>query len=225
MAKLAGRASQINWIRTHFASRTLYIFHCIRSQSAMQNHPRRDFLCQAGLAAGAAMLGVSLPQFLAAAELAEKSRTEGGPFKTLAPKEAIEIEAMAACILPTTDTPGAREAGAIYFIDNVLGGLQARLLPMIRTGLDDLQQRAQSAQRPAGSFAELDEETQIAVLEDIEDGDFFFWIRLLTMGGMFANPSWGGNRDQVGWKLIGFEGHFGFQPPFGWYDAHPELES
>jgi hypothetical protein len=28
----------------------------------------------------------------------------------------------------------------------------------------------------------------------------------------------GGNRDEVGWKLIGFEDKFHFEPPFGYYD-------
>jgi hypothetical protein len=36
---------------------------------------------------------------------------------------------------------------------------------------------------------------------------------------MFSNPSYGGNRDEVGWKLIGFEAPHPWQPPFGYYDA------
>ena len=31
-------------------------------------------------------------------------------------------------------------------------------------------------------------------------------------------PAYGGNRDGVGWKLIGFEDRHVFQPPFGYYD-------
>jgi hypothetical protein len=37
--------------------------------------------------------------------------------------------------------------------------------------------------------------------------------------GFFGNPSYGGNRDLVGWKLIGFEDRFQFEPPFGYYDG------
>jgi hypothetical protein len=32
--------------------------------------------------------------------------------------------------------------------------------------------------------------------------------------------SYGGNKDNVGWKLLGLDGlHHGYQPPFGYYDA------
>jgi hypothetical protein len=36
---------------------------------------------------------------------------------------------------------------------------------------------------------------------------------------MFADPAYGGNSDKVGWKLIGFEDRFAWQPPFGEYDV------
>ena len=39
-----------------------------------------------------------------------------------------------------------------------------------------------------------------------------------TVTGFLATPNWGGNRGQVGWKLIGFEDAGAYQPPFGYYD-------
>ena len=188
----------------------------------MHRHSRRDFLHQAGAAAGAALIGVGLSQFLTACREAGQARSVSASFKTLSPDEAVEIDAVAACIVPTTDTPGAREAGAIYFIDNVLGNGRSDLLEPVRAGLADLQVRSQTAARPADRFSELDEQTRIAVLTGIEKTYFFDKIRLLTLAGMFADPSYGGNRDRIGWELIGFDGHFGTQPPFGWYDAHYE---
>jgi gluconate 2-dehydrogenase gamma chain len=44
-------------------------------------------------------------------------------------------------------------------------------------------------------------------------------MRFSTVLGMFANPSYGGNTGQVGWKLLGFQAHGIYQPPFGYYDA------
>jgi hypothetical protein len=35
---------------------------------------------------------------------------------------------------------------------------------------------------------------------------------------MFAMPSYGGNRDKLGWALIGFQDRHSWQPPFGYYD-------
>ena len=37
-------------------------------------------------------------------------------------------------------------------------------------------------------------------------------------GNMFTLPSYGGNRDGVGWKLLGFQDAHVFYPPFGYYD-------
>lgn len=186
----------------------------------MHQHSRRRFLRQTGAAAGAALAGVSLVEFLSACQEAEKARTAGGSFKVLAPDEATEIEAVAACIVPTTDTPGAREAGAIYFIDNILSSARQDLVEPVRNGMADLQARVRKAAGPSERFSVLDEEAQIAALTEIERTGFFSRIRFLTLAGLLADPSYGGNRDQIGWKLIGFEGHFGWQPPFGWYDEH-----
>jgi hypothetical protein len=48
----------------------------------------------------------------------------------------------------------------------------------------------------------------------------------MTILGFFAMSSYGGNRDHVGWDLIGFEGHGAWTAPFGYYDqeanAHGE---
>jgi hypothetical protein len=55
-------------------------------------------------------------------------------------------------------------------------------------------------------------------LTSIEQTPFFNTTRLLTLLGMFSLPEYGGNRDGVGWKLIGFEDAHVFQPPFGYYD-------
>jgi len=68
------------------------------------------------------------------------------------------------------------------------------------------------------SFASLSSDQQIAYLKGIDKTPFFNTTRLLTLLGMFSLPSYGGNRDSVGWKLIGFEDAHVFQPPFGYYD-------
>jgi gluconate 2-dehydrogenase gamma chain len=184
------------------------------------NPSRRRFLSKGASAAGAAMVGISLPQFLAACRDAEDARQTDAAFKMLSSAQATELDAIAACIVPTTDTPGAREAGSIYFMDTLLGGRRPDLLAPIETGLADLSARVQAASAGADRFSDLDEETQIAVLTDLEDSDFFYTVRLLTLAGMLADPSYGGNIDGVGWKLIGFDGHFASTPPFGYYDAH-----
>jgi len=65
-------------------------------------------------------------------------------------------------------------------------------------------------------FAELPEERQDAVLKSIEDGEleldgvsataFLDLVMENTIEGFFCDPIYGGNRDMVGWKLVGFPG-------------------
>jgi hypothetical protein len=69
----------------------------------------------------------------------------------------------------------------------------------------------------AQSFAALTHAQQIAFLTQVERTPFFERVRLLTRLGMFALPKYGGNRDHVGCKLIGFQDQHIFQP-FGYYD-------
>ncbi|MBV9087485.1 MAG: gluconate 2-dehydrogenase subunit 3 family protein, partial [Acidobacteriaceae bacterium] len=49
--------------------------------------------------------------------------------------------------------------------------------------------------------------------------DFFETVRIHTVLGFLSNPEHGGNHDKLGWKLIGFEDTFVYEPPFGYYDA------
>jgi gluconate 2-dehydrogenase gamma chain len=48
------------------------------------------------------------------------------------------------------------------------------------------------------------ERTQAAVLED--DLPFFALLALHTRQGFYSDPVYGGNRDHVGWQVIGFPG-------------------
>jgi hypothetical protein len=61
-----------------------------------------------------------------------------------------------------------------------------------------------------------------AIETDPETAGFFELLRTHTLYGFLGNPSYGGNRDRAGWKLIGFEDRMAYQPPFGYYDAHPD---
>lgn len=165
------------------------------------------------------MLGLTLSQFVTACSEAEHRR-RWQTMKTLRLRDARELETMAACIVPTTDTPGAKEAGVIYFMDTVLGSSRADMLESIRAGLADLEARARFARSDAHFLSDLNESEQIQLLTEIQDTDFFQDVRLLTLGGLLAHPDYGGNRDRIGWKLIGFEDQFSWQPPFGYYDEH-----
>jgi len=90
---------------------------------------RRRFLKSAGVLTGVSMFRIGAPGLAAIAQSACDARDAGAAFQTQGAAEAADFSAIAARIIPTTDTPGAHEAGVIYFWDNVLGGSKARLRP------------------------------------------------------------------------------------------------
>lgn len=67
-------------------------------------------------------------------------------------------------------------------------------------------------------FADLDKDTQVQVIKDLEGKKIAFsddavlastfWEQLLsnTKEGFFADPIYGGNKNMVGWKMVGFPG-------------------
>jgi len=182
-------------------------------------HPsRRSFLKVSGTAAGGSWFGLSLTTLLAACERASEALSVGGAFAVLRTEEAADFEAIAARIIPTDDTPGATEAGVVYFMDNVLGGVRAEFLEPMREGLEELRGAAMAA-FGTQAFSTLGPEQQDALLTEIQDSSFFATIRYLTLAGMFSLPEHGGNRNHVGWQLLGFEDRHAWQAPFGFYDA------
>lgn len=182
---------------------------------------RRELLKAAGIAGGGAWLAFHWPSVMAAARSAAEAHRSGEPFHTLSDDQAAALEAMAECIIPSGDDgPGAREAGVVHFMDTALGGFAAGMMGALGPGLEELHARTMQAYPESGDFADLDAPRREAMLREVQEQPFFGLVRLLTIWGMFSLPSYGGNRDEAGWKLIGFRDAHGWQPPFGYYDEH-----
>ena len=131
----------------------------------MKDDPtRREFLETGAYGLGATWLATQLPAIEAAARHAREAFERGQAFETLTAEEARELEAIAAQIIPTDDTPGAREAGVIYFIDRALGTFQSATLPVVREGIGDLQTRVREGSPGTSSFSELSDTRQIELL-------------------------------------------------------------
>lgn len=177
---------------------------------------RRLFLQQSAGVAGTTWAKAVLPGLVAISQAACTAKEEAAPFSILSVDEAIEFEAIAARIIPTTDTPGAREAGVIYFFDQSFGTFNAPMLPMLRGGLAEIQASIDGGRK----FSELSDDDQDALLEANADTQFFGLIRMMTFSGVFGMSEYGGNKDGVGWKLLGMDPHaHAYTYPFGHYDA------
>ena len=133
-------------------------------------------------------------------------------------EQATEIEAIASRIIPTDDTPGAREAGVVYFIDRALTTWSKDQQGLFTEGLAKLPKDVGAKVRGQTRLSALTPAQQDDVLKSIEKTPFFGVMRFATIAGMFSLPSWGGNKDWAGWKLVGQESAMEFKPPFSWYD-------
>lgn len=179
---------------------------------------RREFLAASSRLLGSGWLALHASSVLGLAACARDAARTGEPFATLSAAEGATLRALAARIIPSDDgTPGAEEAGAAWFADRMLGSHLADMLGAIRDGLADLDTRAVG--RHGAAFASLDAAQQDALVGDVAASEFFEAARMLVVLGTFSVPGLGGNRDGVGYTLLGVEHHAAYSPPFGWYDA------
>ena len=174
------------------------------------------------------------------------------------------VEAAMARIIPTDETPGAREAGTVDFVDRYLSGIDYIYALPDGSGFEKLegrraaawQQRVDQArakyaagiaeldrlclEQHQAEFVDLDADRQDEMLRRIEragspeaerawrdtpaiayggpvepalqqtnaeaDMDFFNLLVTHTRQGFLADPIYGGNKDRVGWQVIGFPG-------------------
>jgi gluconate 2-dehydrogenase gamma chain len=179
---------------------------------------RRKFIAIAGTSAASVWLTIDSRELRALGAHAMQAKQ----FTVLSAADAADIEAAAAQIIPTDETPGARDARVVYFIDRALATVAKQQRPVFEKGAKELRLRAAKLQPGVKSFAALPSEKQTAIIAALEKEkhQFFFAIRNSTIAGMLGHPDHGGNFGKVGWKWIGFDDRFSWAPPFGWYDRN-----
>jgi gluconate 2-dehydrogenase subunit 3-like protein len=195
---------------------------------------RRQFLLQSATGVSAVWLSANWPSLLAAASHAhEQAKSAVHKLEFFTPEEAIEVEAISARIIPTDETPGARESGVLYFIDRALLTFAKDQQKTYRSGLPALQAQTRKMFPSVKSFSAASPEQQDEVLGSIvgnaaggnyifgtgtDSAGFFETIRAHTICGFLVDPDTRGNPNGVGWKLISRDREHAFQPPFGHYD-------
>ncbi len=185
---------------------------------------RRAFLIESASGLGAAWVAANYSGILAAEEYVLAAVQSGQPatFAFFTPEQAVEVEAMAAQIIPTDDTPGAREARVVSFIDRALVTFERERQPAYTQGLEELAAQTNRLFPDASTFSALTFDQQIQVLTAMEQTPFFNLVRTHTITGFFASPLHGGNYNKAGWKLVGYDDSLNHKPPFGYYDARPQ---
>jgi len=134
-----------------------------------------------------------------------------GPAETLTAAEMRTLIAVVGRIVPAdADDGGAVGAGAHVYIDRALGHHLAKFRAAYAAGLAALRRQG---------FADLPSARQDEVLGGFEAGSgnlggmasdaakgFFALVCRHTIEGLLSDPQYGGNRDEAGWKLIGYDG-------------------
>jgi len=174
---------------------------------------RRELCLGIGLAA--------LPEIAAAQQHAHEAANSSAPrrYRFIDATTAAEIDALTSQIIPSDDGPGAHEAGVVYFIDCALSSFEADKHEAYQSGMREVQSTREKLFPGSTSIASLTPAQQIELLRAIEKSEFFELLRTHTLWGFIGSPSYGGNREKVGWAHIRFEDQMHFEPPFGYYDA------
>jgi len=202
---------------------------------------RRSFLSLSAAGLSAAWLTAQWPSMVSAATHAHAAVASAEPakFEFFTPREATEVEAMASRIIPSDETPGAKEAGVVYFIDRALVTFAVDSQKDYREGLADVQELVAKKFPSVKTFSAATPEQQDAVLEELtslkpkitasrrnrpgsNSQPFFETLRYHTIAGFLIDPESDrrGNRNGVGWKVIGRDPSHMFQPPFGDLDKN-----
>jgi len=188
-----------------------------------QQRSRRQFLIQSVAGLGGAWVAANYAGIMEAQAFVQQAASSGQPIKLafLTEAQAADVDAMAAQIIPSDATPGAREAHVINFIDRALVTFEKNQQQAYVKGLQDLDAQTKTLFPGAARFSALTAEQQMQVLTAMEKTPFFNLVRTHTVTGFFASPIHGGNYNKVGWKLVNYDDSLNHKPPFGYYDAQP----
>ena len=188
-----------------------------------QQRSRRQFLIESVAGLGGAWVAANYAGIIDAQAYVQQAAASGQPIKLafFTEAQAAEVDTMAAQIIPSDATPGAREAHVLNFIDRALVTFEKDQQQAYVKGLQDLDEQTRKLFPGATKFSALASGQQIQVLTAMEKTPFFNLVRTHTVTGFFASPIHGGNYNKVGWKLVNYDDSLNFKPPFGYYDAQP----
>jgi gluconate 2-dehydrogenase gamma chain len=113
-----------------------------------------------------------------------------GSYRFFSDAEARALDAMLACIIPSDNDPGAREAGVIHYIDRQLMGRFREYRKTYREGI-------------AGLGEAVTEESLHEMERDPKRKPFLDLVVTHAMQGFYGNPRHGGNRDFASWRMLG----------------------
>ena len=124
------------------------------------------------------------------------------------------LQAVIDRIIPPDDDPGGWEGGVGDYLMRQFNGDLKPVLTHYQQALDAINREAQAF--VGRDFASMDADAKDALLLQIEQGQvqtewsvdpaaFFPMLVNHCAEGFYSDPGNGGNRDEVAWRMIGFE--------------------
>ncbi|MGE5426473.1 MAG: gluconate 2-dehydrogenase subunit 3 family protein [Methylococcaceae bacterium] len=161
---------------------------------------RRDFIRTASLAFGSVLL---FPSCLKVK----------GVYYFFTPEEANCVIALCEQIIPKDQSPGATDAGVVYYIDRQLSEVFHYHQDAYRQGIKKLQTYCKD--KYSKNFENLsfeDQEKTLTLMEanqlsekewsETKPADFFNLVLLHTMQGFYGSPIHGGNKDYMSFEML-----------------------
>ena len=161
---------------------------------------RRSFIKSAGLAFGSVLF---FPSCLKHNNL----------YRFFTPEEALCVIALCEQIIPKDQSPGATDAGVIFYIDRQLSGVFQYDQETYRNGIRDLQNF--SKKNNGKTFEALLSKEQIKLMKMMESNlisekdwnlgnpsDFFSLVLSHTMQGFYGSPIHGGNKNFMSFEML-----------------------
>lgn len=151
----------------------------------------------------------------------QETAGEPRPLTVLSERQAGALEAIAERILPTTDTPGAADAGIPGFVDRLLDGwLPDEARDHLLAELDRFDDRARERHPEAGDFRDLEDQAQDELLTEAQDEaiaqrggrafsrnvnrlqeqPFFDLVKWLTLFGYYTSEA--GMKSELGYRIV-----------------------
>lgn len=105
-----------------------------------------------------------------------------------------------------------------------LNGMGSRHRQAYRDGVAELDRLAGELEsgKDFRGLGDAGQDQVLTLLDDRKD-PFFTLLVTHTMEGFYGHPRHGGNKDGVGWQVLGYPGPsfpHGNESPYGWYDAN-----
>ncbi|MDR1356120.1 MAG: gluconate 2-dehydrogenase subunit 3 family protein [Tannerellaceae bacterium] len=135
-------------------------------------------------------------------------------YRTFSPEEADCLIALCEQVIPADDTPGATDAGVIFYIDNAVAHYFPKTISRYKSGVASLQ--AYCIGEHGSPFETLPTQVQTDIMKRMESGDlpasdgwegvspksFMSMLVEHTMQGFYGPPRHGGNRHYASYRML-----------------------